>query len=273
MTFFKHAIVTGGSSGIGLAVARMAAARRAAVTIMARRPALLAAARCEIEAARLEPAQKVADISVDVADRPAVAAAVAAAETECGPCDLLVVSAGIAHPDYVDALSDEIFDRSMAVNYGGALNAVRAVLPGMKARRRGHIVLVSSGAGLVGMIGYAAYAPTKFALRGLAEVLRNELRPEGIAVSVAYPPDTDTPQLAAELATKPPETRAITAGAKTWSADGVAAAILKGVERRRFAITPGWEMTALYWLHSVAAPLIAGHFDRTVAKVRQQRSR
>lgn len=88
---------------------------------------------------------------------------------------------------------------------------------------------------------------------------------------IAYPPDTDTPQLAAELATKPPETRAITAGAKTWSADGVAAAIIRGVERRRFAITPGWEMTAIYWLHSIAAPLIASHFDRTVAKVRQQR--
>lgn len=269
MAISRHAIVTGGSSGIGLCTARMLAARGDNVTIMARRPDLLAGARKEIEAARRQSTQQVRSIAVDVADREAVRRAVSDAEADLGPCDLLITSAGIAHPGYVEELSDEIFDRSMAVNYGGTLHAVRAVLPGMKARQAGRIVMVSSGAGIVGMIGYAAYTPTKFALRGLAEVLRNELKPDGIAVTIVYPPDTDTPQLAAELATKPMETKAITGSARTWSADAVATEIAKGIERGYFAVTPGWEMTLLYWLSSIFSPLIARSFDATVAKVRR----
>ena len=180
--------------------------------------------------------------------------------------------AGIAHPDYVVVLSDAVFDRSMAVNYGGALDAVRAVLPGMKARRRDNIVLVSSGLGLVGMIGCAAYAPASSHCAGWP---RSCAMTSGPRASRCRWRIRQTPirRSSPPTATKPPETRAITAGAKTWSADGVATAIMKGIERRRFAITPGWEMTALYWLHSIAAPLVAGHFDRTVAKVRRQRSR
>jgi 3-dehydrosphinganine reductase len=131
-------------------------------------------------------------------------------------------------------------------------------------------VLVGSGAGIVGVYGYSAYSPTKFALRGLAEVLRAELSPEGIRVSIVYPPDTDTPQLAEENKTKPAETKAITAGAQTWSAEGVARSIVTGMDRGRFAITPGWEMTILHRLHSLINPALAWHFDRQAAQARKK---
>ncbi|MGH7094930.1 MAG: SDR family NAD(P)-dependent oxidoreductase, partial [Stellaceae bacterium] len=127
-------------------------------------------------------------------------------------------------------------------------------------------VLVSSGAGLVGIFGYTAYAASKFALRGLAEALRAELRPDGVGVSIVFPPDTDTPQLAAENRTKPPATRQITAQGGLWQADAVARMILRGIRRNRFAITPGWQMTLLYRFGNVAGPLLAWHFDRLVRR-------
>ena len=96
------------------------------------------------------------------------------------------------------------------------------------------------------------------------------LAQEAVRVSIVYPPDTDTPQLAAENLIKPAETRAIAAGAKTWRAEDVARCILGGVDRNQFAITPGWEMTWLHRVHSVGRPLLDWHFDRTAARVRKR---
>lgn len=266
----SHTIITGGSSGIGKAIAIRLARAGTDITIMARRPELLAAARIEIEAARRDTRQRIRAMPVDVTDARALGDAVANAETECGPCELAIASAGIARPGYFAEIPDEMFKQMMEVNYFGSLHLARAVLPGMRARRRGQIVFVSSGAGIVGVFGYSAYCPTKFAVRGLAEVLRAELIADGVGVSIVYPPDTDTPQLAEEIEYRPDETRAVTSGARTLSADEVARATLAGVRRRRFAITPGAEMTALYWLHSVISPLIARYFDRLAGKARRR---
>jgi 3-dehydrosphinganine reductase len=205
----------------------------------------------------------------DVADADALRAAVAKAEAEIGPCGLAIACAGIARPGYFAQIPGEVFSQMMDVNYFGSLYFAQAVLPGMRARRRGNLVFVSSGAGIIGVYGYSAYSPSKFAVRGLAEVLRAELVADGIAVSIVYPPDTDTPQLAEEMQYKPAETRAVTAAAKTLSAAAVASATLAGVRRRRFAITPGMEMTLLYRMHSVILPLLASYFDRLVAKARR----
>ena len=83
----------------------------------------------------------------------------------------------------------------MEVDYFGTLHAVRAVVPSMIERQRGHLVLVGSTAALIGVFGYSAYAPAKYAVRGLAETLRVELAPHGIVVACVYPPDTKTPGL------------------------------------------------------------------------------
>ena len=155
----------------------------------------------------------------------------------------------------------------MEINYFGTLYMVRAVLPAMRRRGGGQIVMISSGAGLVGIYGYTAYAPSKFALRGLAETLRGELKPDNIQVSIVYPPDTDTPQLAAENEIKPPETARITGNAQVLSAEAVATATLRGIDRKRFQITPGWEMTLLASLHSLIGPLLQRYFDILAAKV------
>jgi 3-dehydrosphinganine reductase len=120
----------------------------------------------------------------------------------------------------------------------------------------------------MGIYGYSAYCPSKFALRGLAESLRGELKPLGVGVSIVYPPDTDTPQLEEENKTKPPETKLITGTAQMWSAEAVAKEIVRGVEKGQFAITPGFEITLLNRLHSLLLPVLNWYSDRLVIKAR-----
>ncbi len=260
-----HAVLSGGSSGIGLALALKLAARGWTLTILARDMARLEAAGAALREAG---AAAVRFASVDVAEAGEMVEAVEAAITAHGPPALVVASAGIAVPGRFEDLDANVFTRTMAVNYFGTLHLVRAALPAMRTAGRGRLVLIGSGAGLVGIFGYTAYAPSKFALRGLAEALRGELRPDGVGVSIVYPPDTDTPQLAAENLIKPAEAKAITASSGLMSAETVADAILKGVDRGRFTITPGLEMTLLAPLAGLVAPALRWHFDRLARKAR-----
>jgi 3-dehydrosphinganine reductase len=266
----QHAIITGGSSGIGKATAQLLASRGANLSLIARDPAKLAAAKAEITQAF--PKSKVLTYSADVSDRPQAQQAITDAIVQQGAPDILITSAGIAHPGYFQELPLEIFERTMAINYFGTLYCIKAALPSMESRKRGSIVLISSGAGLIGIYGYTPYSPSKFALRGLAESLRGELKVSGIQVAIVYPPDTDTPQLAEEKKTKPLETQKMTESAEMWTAENVAIAIVKGVEKKRFAIAPGTEMTIVHWLHSLISPLLNWQFDKLVTQVRTGRN-
>lgn len=263
----QHVLITGGSSGIGLAIARQAAAAGARVSLVARDPAKLAAARATIQPASSGPAE-VVTASADVSIEAEVLAALNAAERVHGPVNILVTSAGVARPGYFEEVPVAVFERTMAVNYFGTLYPLKAVVPGMRKRGHGAVVIISSGAGLFGLFGYTPYAPTKFALRGLAETLRAELKGTGVDVTIVYPPDTDTPQLTEENHTKPPETKALTAAGGTWTAEAVATLTWEGLRRGRFAVTPGLPLTALAWLHSLLAPILRWHFDRVAAKAR-----
>lgn len=260
----RHVLITGGSSGIGLALARQAAGEGARVSLIGRDATRLASA-----VASLPAATTVFCATADVSVEAEITAAIRSAEAVHGPVDVLITSAGMAQPGYFEAIPTGVFERTMAVNYFGTLYAIKAVEPSMRARRTGSIVLISSGAGLVGLFGYTAYAPSKFALRGLAEALRAELKPAGITVTIVYPPDTDTPQLTAENLTKPAETKALTACAGIWSAESVARATLSGVRRGKFSVTPGFTLTALNGLHSAIAPLLRWHFDRIARRARR----
>ena len=257
MNFYQqHAIITGGSSGIGKATAIMLAREGAHVSIIARDRDRLKIAKAEIEAERAYSEQRIIWLSADVADRTQIEQAIATAIEEVGTPDLLITSAGIAHPGYFHQLSLEVFEETMAINYFGTLYAIGAVLPLMMQKQQGHIAIVSSGAGLIGIYGYTPYSPTKFALRGLAESLRGELKYLGIYISIVYPP-------------KPAETKLITGTSKTWSAEGVATVILRGIKRKKFAITPGIEMKLLHTWHSCLAPILNWYFDGIVNKVRR----
>lgn len=236
------AFVTGGSSGIGLALAQRCAAEGRAVALFARDPDRLQEARMAL--AQQAPGVPVHAEAVDVSDAPALRTAFERAAGALGGPGLLVCSAGIAVPGRFTEIPAEVHRRVMEVNFFGSLNAVHAAQPLLAPGAR--IGLISSAAAIVGLYGYTAYAPSKFALRGLAESLRAELEPEGIGVTLCLPPDTDTPQLADELPHRPAVTSRIAGLSAVMSADAVADALLRGMARDRFLVVPGVSLKAYY---------------------------
>ena len=223
----RHALVTGGSSGIGLASVRRLAAQGARISVIALEDSYMAALRADpppLASLHLEAA--------DVSRREEAEAAVARCVAAHGPCDILLTSAGIARPGYFHEIPVEVFERHMEVNYFGTLWCIRAVVPSMMARRRGTIAAISSSAGVISVFGYSAYGPSKFAVRGLTDVLRIELKPHGIHVVCIYPSDVDTPQLAGEEPYKPAELHRIAGTIRPIPPEQVADAILRGIRRR-----------------------------------------
>ncbi|MBN1439384.1 MAG: SDR family oxidoreductase [Anaerolineales bacterium] len=247
----KNALITGGSSGIGLALGRRLAARGASVWLVARDGSKLEAARRELAAAA---PQKIGCTPGDVAEESQAQAAAAEAVKALGPLDILINNAGTSHPGYFLEMDAQVFRGTMETNYFGTLNMTRAVVPGMIERGRGHLVNVASAAAYLALFGYSSYAPTKWAVRGLSDALRYELKPRGIRVTLALPPDTDTPSLAREKAIRPKELDILSASGTVYSPDAVARDILRGVERNRYLVITGWDTKLFYWLTNLLGP-------------------
>lgn len=147
---------------------------------------------------------------------------------------------GFAHAQYVDKLTLDDFRRNMDVNYYGQLVPTLIMLPHYLAGRRGgHIAFTSSVLGYMGVMGYAAYSPTKHAIVGLAETLRHELKPLGITVSILYPPDTRTPGFNKENIAKPPECAMLSGTVGLLTPEQVAERFIGGILGERFQILPG----------------------------------
>ncbi|TDH68995.1 hypothetical protein CCR75_000924 [Bremia lactucae] len=239
----KHVFITGGSSGLGLALAKKYAKQGAKVSIIARSLNKLETSKKEIEDVRKNPDAGVFIHSCDVTDFPSVQKAVDAANQFHGRAtDHVICSAGFAAPGYFLEQDISLHKKIMDVNYFGTLHAIKAALPAMAQRSEeggegGQIVLISSGLGLISWIGYAQYAATKYALRGLAESLRNELKLYGIRVSIFYPGNIDTPGYVEENRTKPSETKTIEGVSELVHPDKVAQSLINGVSDGLFSIT------------------------------------
>ena len=178
------ALVTGASRGIGRAIAAQLAREGRAVCInyLERRDA----AEDLVRLLRAEGWEAIA-VRADVSDRDAVEAMVRTAQAELGPIELLVNNAGISYQGLFQDTSNEIWDRTLAVNLTGARNAAQAVLPHMLSEKRGCIVNISSMWGLRGASCEVAYACSKAAIIGLTRSLALELAPSGIRVNCVAP--------------------------------------------------------------------------------------
>lgn len=267
----KIALVTGGSSGIGLAISCLLAEGGAHVWIVARRREILETALKEIESARLSPSQRCGLFAADVSDAGQAAAAVAYVTAQAGAPDLVVNAAGITHPGYVQDLSLDIFRSMIDVDYLGTVYITQAALPGMLARGSGHIINIISMAAIFGIYGYSAYGAAKFAVRGYSDVIRSELKPLGIRVSTVFPPDTNTPQLAYEQPFKPYETKALAGNAKVMSPEAVARQTLQQAARGRYIILPGSDAKLFYWLVSHTGNLVYPVLDWMIAQARKKK--
>ena len=257
----EHVIVTGGSSGIGLSIARLYAKEGHNVTIIARRKLVLKKAGKLLLSDQITKGQEILTLSADVTNCRDINHAIEMSMKKLGtPCRLFL-SAGRVSPGHFQDISLSDFKSDMDVNFFGAVHVVRAVLPSMVKRGSGSVTLISSAAGLIGLWGYAAYSPTKFALHGLAEVLKFEMHSKNISISVAFPPDTDTPQLKKEKESRPAETDIVAASGGVWTAEEVAKAIVNGTEKGKFLITPGSAIYLLSRFRSLINPLIFWWFN------------
>lgn len=241
-------LISGGSSGIGLSLSKMLAQRGANIAILARRLEPLQEAYHRIKNMVISEAQSVEIIQTDVSDFEKLQASYPFSEKHF---DILINSAGIAYPGEFLDLEPGVFRSVMEINYLGTVNLTKLVAPGMVANKSGYIVNISSLAALIGIYGYTAYASSKFAVRGFTHCLRAELKPLGIDVSIVYPPDTDTPQLAFERSRIPAITKKINQSGGVLSPDKVAEAIIHGIAKKNFAILPGFEGKLLYRFSSL----------------------
>ncbi|MGZ5429060.1 MAG: SDR family NAD(P)-dependent oxidoreductase [Thermoanaerobaculia bacterium] len=181
-------LITGAGRGIGRALAHAFAAAGAKVALLGKTKKNLLEVQKELK----DSGAPTVVLAADVSDEGVVSRAVAAAEQELGPVDVLVNNAGVFALAPVEKMDALVFDRMLAVNLRGPFLMSRAVLPGMKSRKRGHIVNISSTAGRRGFAGGGAYCASKFGLAGLTEAMRYEARASNVRVTCVYPSTVNT---------------------------------------------------------------------------------
>lgn len=222
----KVALVTGGSRGIGRAIAEALARDGACVAVVARNGDRAASAASEL------PGEGHAGFSCDVADPEQVRKTVAAVEEALGPIDILVNNAGITRDNLLLRMKDEEFDEVIAANLKGAFNFTRALAKSMMKRRAGVILNITSVVGLMGNAGQANYAASKAGLVGLTKSVAKELGARGVRCNALAPGFIHTDMTAELTEAQVTELRArIPLGELGEPADVAAAA--------RFLVGPG----------------------------------
>ena len=264
----KSVMITGGSQGIGLAVSKEVVRLGGSVCIIA--IAGLEEAKKDVQLLRVRKSQFVESILCDTTDLDKLEPLLREYIKRRGVPDYLFNFVGYAYAQYVENLRLDDFRRNMNVNYYGQLVPTLIILPYyLKNRRGGHISFTSSILGYLGIMGYTTYSPTKYAIVGLAESLRHELKPFSIGISVLYPPDTRTPGFEKENETKPRECAMISGRAELLEPIDVAEKFIQGIMSNNFQILPG--KAKLYWRLSRHFPgLLRMLMDSEYVKARKK---
>jgi NAD(P)-dependent dehydrogenase (short-subunit alcohol dehydrogenase family) len=248
----KVVLITGGSSGIGRATAVRLAGYGARVVVAARNPDALKATVQEME----QRGGQALAVTTDVTDAEQCRRAVDEAVAHFGRLDVLVCSAGLSMRAYFDGSDLAALDRVVRVNFLGTLYMTHHALPHIK-RTRGSLIALSSLTGLRGIPSYAVYGASKFAIQGLYESLRLELKRDGVHIGILAPGFVDTPLRDRVLAadgqpwkTPPPPPFRI------WPVEKCVDRIVRLIVRRRAQINLPWFIGPLLWLDEIVARLI-----------------
>lgn len=196
------AVVTGGASGIGLALARALRTQGAHVVLADINAGGLQQAAEHVRAVAPDEAEaRVVTVVTDVTDEAQVRELMRQALGVAGHIDLVVASAGVGWGGPVDEFPASQMQAMMNINFMGVYNTVQAALPAMRQQRGGHFVMLSSVAGKLGAARLSGYCATKWAVRGFGHALRTELYGTGIGVTTVYPEWVDTPMVHQESLT------------------------------------------------------------------------
>jgi NAD(P)-dependent dehydrogenase (short-subunit alcohol dehydrogenase family) len=179
----KVVLVTGGSRGLGLVLARDAAAEGARVAICGRDPAALERAAAELE----RIGATVLAVPADVTDRESVRALVETVARQFGPVDVLINNAGVIEVGPAETMAISDYEEAMATNFWGMVYPTLQVLPSMRERGGGRIVNITSIGGKLGLPHLLPYSASKFAALGFSQGLRAEVGRDGVAVTTAIP--------------------------------------------------------------------------------------
>ncbi|XP_018329309.1 3-ketodihydrosphingosine reductase-like [Agrilus planipennis] len=237
----KYVVVTGGSSGIGKSLAKLCVQLGADVTIIARNEEKLENALKELLQYKSGEFQQITAVSCDTSNYPLIKSELEKLEANTGPIYMLINCVGAAICGKLEDMSIEDIESQISMNFFGIVYPIKAIISKLKQRKEGIIVLTASQAALLGIFGLSIYSGSKFALRGFAEALDMEVRPYNISITVALPPDTDTPGFEKENIGKPKETALICETAGLYDPDVVARAILKDALKRKFFSFLGFE--------------------------------
>ncbi len=236
-----HALVTGGGSGIGAAIALTLAQAGAAVTVCGRRREPLEAAAAQQAGIYAEPA--------DVTDRDAVLNLYKQAEKARGPFGIVIANAGGAQSAAAEKVSPQLWNDTLDVNLSGAFFSVQPALAGMRKRGFGRIVFIASTAGLKGAAYVVPYVAAKHGVIGLMRALAAETAKHGITVNAVCPGYTETPMLDRAV-------ERIAATTKRDAAEARAALAAKNPQGR--FITPAEVASTVLWLCGGASAGITG---------------
>lgn len=264
----KLAVITGGASGIGRALAEQLAAEGARVVIADRDVTGAEAVAAELRARGATASAR----RVDVADPEQIDALVDGVEAEVGPISLMINNAGIALSGEAHALSRGDWDRILAVNLGGVVHGTRAAYQKMIPRGAGQILNVASMAGLAPMPLVAAYSATKHGVVALSQAMRVEAAPLGIRINVACPGAIATPihQSGESRGLTPQAVAAAMLGDRPMmSAEACARAILKGAARDQAVIIAPASARIVWYLQRFAPWLWARATASWVSTARQ----
>ncbi len=237
----RHALVTGGGSGVGRAVAMALAEAGVAVTICGRRKVALD----EVAGKNT----RIAAIAADVTDEAAMAALYRKAETAHGPVDIVVANAGMAGSAPASRTTLDGWQRTLAVNLTGAFLTVKPALAGMAARKAGRIVFVASVAGLKGYAYIAPYVAAKHGVVGLMRALAAENAKNGVTVNAVCPGFVETDMLEESVSRIVEKTGR--------SAEETRAALVSTNPQGRFS-QPQGVAAAVLWLCSQSAGSVTG---------------
>ena len=235
----KVAIIPGGSKGMGKATAKLFVEKGGSICIIARGMEALKETQEECNKLKSEESQFVEIISCDTTDMDKLKPLITEFIKNHKVPDYLFNFVGYAYVQYFEKLTLDDFKKNMDVNYYGQLVPTLIVLPYFLEAKEGYITFTSSTMGFMAIMGYTTYVPSKYAIFGLAEVLRHELLPYKIKVSILFPTDTDTPGLAEENVIKPEECKIISEVGTIMSAEEAAVEFIKGILEEQFEILPG----------------------------------